>query len=47
MPTPRPPKSMPHYSPSEHEVAMVNAAFSAKESTGSNSGSNLSELAPR
>lgn len=32
-----------HYAPSEHEVAMVNAAFSAKESTGSNSGSNLSE----
>lgn len=30
-----------HYAPSE--VAMVNAAFSAKESTGSNSGSNLSE----
>lgn len=32
-----------HYAPSEREVAMVNAAFSAKESTGSNSGSNLSE----
>jgi integrase len=32
-----------HYAPSEHEVAMVNAAFSAKESTGSNSGSNLSK----
>jgi integrase len=32
-----------HYAPSEHEVAMVNAAFDQKKATGSNSGSNLSE----
>jgi integrase len=32
-----------HYAPSEREVAMVNAAFSANEAAGSNSGSNLSE----
>ncbi len=32
-----------HYAPSAQEVAMVNAAFSAAEPTGSNSGSNLSE----
>ena len=30
-----------HYAPSEQEVAMVNAAFAADASTGSNSGSNL------
>lgn len=32
-----------HYAPSEHEVAIVNDAFSADGATGSNSGSNLSE----
>lgn len=30
-----------HYAPSEQEVAMVNAAFAADASTGSNSGSKL------
>jgi hypothetical protein len=30
-----------HYAPSEQEVAMVNAAFSADAATGSNSGSKL------
>jgi integrase len=32
-----------HYAPSEHEVAVVNDAFSADRGTGSNSGSNLRE----
>jgi hypothetical protein len=32
-----------HYAPSEQEVAMVNAAFSADIATGSNPGSKLSE----
>jgi Phage integrase family len=32
-----------HYAPSEQEVAMVNAAFSAEPTSGSNSGSKLSE----
>ena len=37
-----------HYAPSEHEVEMVNAAFDQRpRSTGSNSGSNLSESEPQ
>ena len=32
-----------HYAPSEHEVAMVNAAFGEEAGAGSNSGSNVSE----